>query len=93
MSYCVTQGRIKEFLTGGEGGGGAGGGGGGEAIFGSESTVELFCGKLLLTKTTTCLSICERQSPLAWERLLCEQWRTDQRRVPKNNHILNIPGI
>ena len=26
VSYCVTQGRIKEFLTGGEGGGGAGGG-------------------------------------------------------------------
>ena len=76
---------MKEFLTG------VGGGG---AIFGSESTVELFCGKLLLTKTTTCFSICERQSPLARERLLCEQRRTDHRRVyPKTITFLNIPGI
>ena len=55
--------------------------------FGSERTVELFCGKLLLTETTTCFSICERRSSLAREILLREQRRTDHRRVPKNNHI------
>ena len=31
--------------------------------FGSKGTVGLFCGKLLLTETTMCFSICERQSP------------------------------
>ena len=56
--------------------------------FGSERTVELLCGKLLLTKTATCFYlICERRSPLAREILLCEQSRTDNRRVPKNNYI------
>ena len=59
--------------------------------FGSERTVELFCGKLLLTETTTCFSICERRSPLAREILLCQQRRTDHRRVPKNNHIFEYP--
>ena len=32
-----------------------------EPNFGSNGTVGLFCGKLLLTETTTCFSICERQ--------------------------------
>ena len=32
-----------------------------------------FCGKSLLKETITCFSICERRSPLARERLLCEQ--------------------
>ena len=44
----------------------------------------------LVTKkaeTTTCFSICESQSPLAREILLCEQRRTDYRRVPKNDYI------
>ena len=65
----------------------------GDPNFGSERTVELFGGKSLLKETTTCFSICERRSPLARERLLCEQRRTDQRRVPKNDYISNIPGI
>ena len=63
---------------------------GGGPNFGSERTVELFCGKLLFptplplvtekAETTTCFSICESQLPLAREihRLL---------RVPKDNHI------
>ena len=55
--------------------------------FGSERTVEFFYGKFLLTETTTCFSICERRSPLAREILLCEQKRTDHRRVPKNTYI------
>ena len=38
-------------------------------------------------ETTTCFSVCERQSPLAQEILLCEQRRTDHRRVPKNKYI------
>ena len=37
--------------------------------------------------TTTCFSICESQSPLAREILLCEQRRTDHWRVPNYNHI------
>ena len=56
----------------------------------SERTVELFCGKLLLTGTATCFYlhvICECQSPLAREILLCEQSRKDHRRVPKNNYM------
>ena len=36
-------------------------------------------------------SICERRSPLAREILLCEQRRTDHRRVPKNNYIFEYP--
>ena len=63
---------IQEFLIG-KGGGGGGGG------VGSERPVELFCGKLLLTETTTCFSTCERRSPLAPQVLLCEQKRTDHR--------------
>ena len=63
---------------------------GGGPNFGSERTVELFCGKLLFptplslvtekAETTTCSSICENKLPLAREihRLL---------RVPKDNHI------
>ena len=64
-----------------------GGGGGGWVRVGSERPVELFCGKLLLTQTTTCFSTCERRSPLAPQVLLCEQKRTDHRRVDKNNYI------
>ena len=42
------------------------------AEFGSDRTVELFCGKLLLTtRTTTCFSICERRSLLAQKILYC----------------------
>ena len=52
--------------------------------FGSERTVELICGKLLLTETTTCFSICERRSPFAREILFCEQRRTDHRGIPQN---------
>ena len=48
----------------------------GSPKFGSERTVKLFCGKLLLTETTTCFSICEHWSPLARE-MVCEQRRTD----------------
>ena len=50
---------------------GVGGGGAVDSNFGSERTVELFCGKLLLTETPTCFSICESRSPLAREVLLC----------------------
>ena len=67
------------WLGGGEGGGGPN--------LGSEITVELFCGKLLLTETTMCFSICELRSPLLREILLREQRRTDHRRVPKHNYI------
>ena len=42
-------------------------------------------------ETTTCFSICESQSPLARKILLCEQRRTDHRRVPKDNHIFEYP--
>ena len=45
--------------------------GAGDPNFGSERTVELFCGKLLLPETTTCFSICESWSPLVREVLLC----------------------
>ena len=41
--------------------------------------LNFFCGKLPLTETTTCFF--ERRSPLAREVLLCEQRRTDHRRV------------
>ena len=59
------------------------GGGGGGANFGSERTFEIFCGKLLLSETSTRFSICERRSRVAGEILLGEQRRTDHRRVPK----------
>ena len=55
--------------------------------FGSERTVELFCGKFLLTQTTMCFSICECWSSLERKILLCEQRWTDHRRVPKSNII------
>ena len=67
------------------------GGGGGVPNFGSESAVELFCGKLLLTEETTCFSICERRSPLVREIMLCEQRQRDHRRVHKNNYIFEYP--
>ena len=55
-----------------EGGGGVGLGLGlGGVEFGSERPVERFCGKLLLTETITCSSICERRSALARQVLLC----------------------
>ena len=38
--------------------------------FGSKGTVGLFCGKLLLTETTTCFSICERQSPIGYPKTI-----------------------
>ena len=41
--------------------------------FGSERTVELFCGKSLFTETATCFSICERWSPLAGNTALCAE--------------------
>ena len=50
---------------------------GGDPNFGSERTVELFCGKVLLTETTTCFSICESWSPLA----------RPSTALPKNNYI------
>ena len=75
------QGRIQKFLMGGGGGGGGGGEG---PNFGSQRTVELFCGKLLLTQTATCFSSCERRSPVAPRR-------TDHSRVPKNNDIFEYP--
>ena len=74
--------RYQEFLIKGGGGG---------PNFGSERTVELFCGKLLLTETTTCFSICERRSPLVREILFCERRRTDLRRVPRTNDIFEYP--
>ena len=69
----------------------AGGEGGGAPNFGSESTVELFCGKLLLTEAITCFSICERRSPLVREIMLCEQRQRCHRRVHKNNYIFEYP--
>ena len=52
-----------------------------------------FCGKLLLTETTTCFSICERRPPLAREVLFCERRRTDHRRHRKTITFFNMPGI
>ena len=45
--------------------------------------LNFFCGKLelLLTETTTRFSICERQSLLAREILLCKQTQTDDRQL------------
>ena len=80
--YLGCQGRIQEFLLRT---------GGGAPNFGSESAVELFCGKLLLTEETTCFSICERRSPLVREIMLCEQRQRDHRRVHKNNYIFEYP--
>ena len=52
--------------AGGAGGGRGGPGGAGGSNFGSERTVELFSGKLLVTEMTTHFSIiCEHQLPLA----------------------------
>ena len=65
----------------------------GDPNFGSERTVELFCGKSLLKETTTCFSICERRSPLAREILLCEQGEQIIGGYPKPITFLNIPGI
>ena len=42
-------------------------------------------------ETTTCFSICECRSPMAREILLCEQRRTDHRRVPENNYSSEYP--
>ena len=61
--------------------------------FGSESTVERFCGKLLLKETTTCFSICERRSPLTREILLCEHGEHIIGGYPKTITFLNIPRI
>ena len=68
-------------------------GGGGGPNFGSESTVERFCGKLLLKETTTCFSICERRSPLTREILLCEHGEHIIGGYPKTITFLNIPRI
>ena len=66
-------------------------GGGGE--FGSERPVELFGDKLLLTKTTTCFSTCERRSALARQVLLCERSKQFiNRRVSKTITFLNPCG-
>ena len=32
--------------------------------------LDFFCGKLLLTETTTCFSICERQSPTGYPKTI-----------------------
>ena len=74
-------------------GGVKGAGGVGGPNFGSERTVEFFCGKFLLTETTTCFSICERRSPLAREILLCEQGKQIIGGYPKTITFLNITGI
>ena len=67
------------------------------AEFGSDRTVELFCGKLLLTtRTTTCFSICERRSLLAQEILYCfaaERGKQIIGRYPKIITFFNIPEI
>ena len=84
MSYCVTQGRIKEFLT-------WGGGGGGQSLV-QKVLLNFFVANYFPQRRPRVFQSVNA-SRRAWERLLCEQRRTDQRRVPKNNHILNIPGI
>ena len=74
--------RFQEFLFGGGGG----------PYFGSERTVELFCGKLLLTEMTTCFPICQSWSPLAQEILLCEQRQDIIGGYPKTiNYIFEYP--
>ena len=91
------QGRIQKFFI--EGGGGGGGVGDGPN-FGSERTpsplptaavaryFKIFWPLTVCRCTRKGYTLlCERRSLLAREILLCEQWRTDRRRVPKNNHI------
>ena len=75
------QGQIQEFFI-------KGGGGGPKLV---QKGLLIFCGKLLLTEITTRFSICERRLPLAREILLCEQRRTDHRRISKNNYIFQYP--
>ena len=83
------------YPSGGRGGGGPGifdwGGRRGQTMV-QKGLLNFFCGKLLLAETTTCLSICEGQLPLAREVLLCKQRRTHHRRVPqKTNNIFEYP--
>ena len=65
----------------------------GDSNFGSERTVEPFCGKLLLTETSTCFSICERRSP--WGGKYCFASRDEQiiGGYEKTITCFNIPGI
>ena len=58
------RGGSRNFLFG-EGGGGA--------TLVQKGILNFFCGKLPLTKTTTCFSISERRSKLSREKLFCEQ--------------------
>ena len=65
-----------------------GGGRGGEANFDSEETVEPFCGKLFLTETTMCSSICERCPLLVQEILPWEQTNVTFFGKTYTNHFL-----
>ena len=46
---------------------------GGPKTLVQKGLLNIFCGKLVLTETTTCSSISERRSRLLWEILLCKQ--------------------
>ena len=74
------QGQIQEFFIGG---------GGGKLWFRKDCWIFLWPAEK--AETTTCFSICERQSPLVREILLCEQRWADHGRVPKNNYIFEYP--
>ena len=74
------QGQIQKFFIGG----GRGRGGGVQTLV-QEGL--FFSWPAEKAETTTCFSICERQSPLVQELLLCKQRRADHRRVPKNNKL------
>ena len=46
---------------------------GGSKTLAQKGLLNIFCGKLVLTETTTCSSISQRRSRLLWEILLCNQ--------------------
>ena len=46
---------------------------GGSKTLVQKGLLNIFCGKLVLTETTTCSSISQRRSRLLWEILLCNQ--------------------
>ena len=46
---------------------------GGSKTLVQKGLLNILCGKLVLTETTTCSSISQRRSRLLWEILLCNQ--------------------
>ena len=78
------QGRIQEFFIAG--------GGGGSPNFGSERTVELFCGNEITSHRDDHVFL-NLWAPVAVSAGNTALWAeaNDQRRVPKNNYIFEYP--